>query len=37
MGSRLHVTGGVFDGGRGIDGEAAIAGTFVILVSAHYR
>lgn len=26
VGARLHVTGGVLRGGRGVEGEAAIAG-----------
>lgn len=28
VGARLHVTGGALRGGRGVDGEAAIAGKF---------
>lgn len=40
MGARLHVTGGSVRGGRGVDGEAAVAGTLsirlLVKVTSHY-
>lgn len=35
VGARLHVTGGALRGGRGVEGEAAIAGK--LLANANYE
>lgn len=31
VGTRLHVTGGALRGGRVVDGEAAVAGYFLVI------